>query len=215
MEGKNTVIEIIIELIKGAKNKDNRIDVDYSGRNYRLNNSRYLLNQVIRQYSLPWSHYYFSKAAIELWPKITTEKWLKTFYTAKVRCDIGTPIEITKYKGHSNTGEKHVIEPKGDWFHYREVFHDEHMITVKDIIGELLSLQDLNIENVANVLDKMYVCRMTKEEDRRITLESHRGLDLNKVINEIYRPRGIEVVPYDDLPEFLKDHEDSNSAASS
>lgn len=56
---------------------------------------------------------------------------------------------------------------------------------------------------------------MTKEEDRRITLESHRGLDLNKVINEIYRPCGIEVVHYDDLPEFLKDHEPANSTTSS
>lgn len=215
MEGKNTVIEIIIELIKGAKRDENRIDADYGGRHYCLYNSRYLLNQVIRQYNTPWSHYYFSKAAIDLWPKITTDKWLKKFYTDIVTCDVGSPVKIMKYKGHSNTGVEHIIQPKGDKFRYREVFHDEHMITVKDIIEELLSLQDISIESVTNVLDKMYKCRMTKEEDRRITLESHRGLDLNKVINEIYRPCGIEVVPYDDLPEFLKDHEDSNSAASS
>ncbi len=54
------------------------------------------------------------------------------------------------------------------------------MITVKEIIEELLFLQGLSIENVTNVLDKIYKCRMTKEEDRRITLESRRGLNLTR-----------------------------------
>lgn len=201
---QNKVIDIIIEFINGIKG-GNKIVLNYKGEVYRLYNSKYLLNQIIRQYSLEWSHYYFSKKAFELWQKISTQKWTKTFYRAKVICDIGDGIEIEKFKGSAKNGVKHTLSGSNDWFYYREVFHDEHMITISDIINELVSLEVVNRENVIAVLDKIYICRMLKTEDRLEKPQRKRGLDLDYVINEVYKPCGIEVINYNDLPASLKE----------
>ena len=87
-----------------------------------------------------------------------------------------------------------VFQVKGDSFLYREVFHDEHMITICDIINELLNLEVVSEENVIDILNKIYVCRMLKEEDRNLKPKNHRTTDLKYVIEEVYDKCGIELI---------------------
>jgi hypothetical protein len=46
---------------------------------------------------------------------------------------------------------------------------------------------------------------MLKTEDRLEKPQRKRGLDLDYVINEVYKPCGIEVINYNDLPASLKE----------
>jgi len=68
------------------------------------------------------------------------------------------------------------------------------MITICDIINELLNLEVVSEENVIDILNKIYVCRMLKEEDRNLKPKNHRTTDLKYVIEEVYDKCGIELI---------------------
>ncbi len=48
---------------------------------------------------------------------------------------------------------------------------------------------NLNNETVIETLDKIYICRMLKSEDRDITPKKHRNMDYKKVIEDVYMPK--------------------------
>lgn len=183
---KNEILDLIIYLIKGIKN-GNSIECD----GLKLWNSKYLLNQVIRQYSQPNKYFYVSEKASALWNKITTKKIMDFFYHDKVELDLADgSIALKCYTGNSNSYTEWTPK-KGDKLTYRDVFHDEHIVPIKVIINELINLEVLDYKNVKNVLGKIRICKMLKEEDKMIGNKSNRSLDYIEAFKENYAPAGI------------------------
>lgn len=73
------------------------------------------------------------------------------------------------------------------------MFHVDHIVPVKLILSELLNLKVINSLNVSNILQKMYLCRILKEEDRRIGRTSGRTLSYKNNIVNVYNIYGIIV----------------------
>jgi hypothetical protein len=84
----------------------------------------------------------------------------------------------------------------GDSFIFRDVFHVEHIIPISMIIDRLVELDEkdeLNDETINETLNLIYVCRITKQEDRSIKEKCNRSLVVNDVIENVYLPAGIIV----------------------
>jgi len=190
----NPVLDIIIELIKGVKKEENSVELtDPSGNYFKLNNAKYLLGQVIRQYHLPREKFLLSKRANELWNRLTSEDIFSRYYRCKVVCDRADGVKIKEYK---NNGKQYVERTvnKNESIIFRDVFHDEHTVSVRRIIQELTLLPELTYEAVQAVLDKIYICKMLKEEDRAIKSKVNREIDLDKNLELYYKEAGIEII---------------------
>ena len=193
----NPVLDIIINILQNTKNDNgaekalDRIECTYGGRTYALWNANYLLGQIIRQYQIPKSNFYISKRAFERWHQISEDDIWNYSYRSKIVVQGETVVK--KYKGASSDGEQVTLGTGAD-FVFNDVFHDEHIIPINVIIKKLKSLESYNYENVSQILDQICVCRMLKEEDRRIKEKSKRPCDVKTVVNEIYAKYGIEIV---------------------
>ena len=181
---KNEVLEIIISFVKACKNDKEHAYVESNGK--RIWSAYYLLNQILRQYYIDDNHVLISKKAQELWEKIAVEPNIKRFnyrntFTAKVN------IDIDMYYGAKKEGVLTSVK-KGQKVIWNKIFHDEHTIPVNIIIKELCSLDNLNYESVLKVLDKIYICKMLKEEDRKIIQKSDRPSNVIEVVEKIYNP---------------------------
>lgn len=97
------------------------------------------------------------------------------------------------YKGSQKNGQNVQIHPN-DKVCFNDMFHVDHIVPVKLIMDELLKLTQINSQNVSNILQKMYLCRMLKEEDRLLGRTAGRTLCYNNNINNIYKKRGICVI---------------------
>ncbi len=193
MEEKNVVLDIIIEFIKACKGERKAIEHRTGeGEVLAIQSTEYLLGQIIRQYAIDISHHFVSVAAMEKWKKISSEPIFKYWYRMAVTKTTEGVAEVEKCVGSSKKFMEIKLE-KGDTFIFRDVFHDEHIVPVNMIIKELVKLQEPNYSNVKEILDKIYVCRMLKTEDRNIKNKSKRSLDYEKVIANEYRNVGIEV----------------------
>ena len=188
---KNEILDTIIFLIKGCKAKDEFVWIeDESGTSCGEHNFRYLLGQFIRNYHVDITHYYMSKAAILKWKELSDEPTFNYWYTQTVKVKNG-PVTLGKYIGNS---KKPIIDENCYSFKLREVFHDEHMVTINNIIDELLELDNPNYNNVHEILNKIYICRILKEEDRNIKSKSNRSTNIEEVIKQDYEPANIELV---------------------
>lgn len=191
----NPIIEHIITLIKGAK-ADNRIRYTdpNSGMIYTLGSSRYLLGQTVRQYWIPNDHIFISEAAKETWNRITSQSIRGCSYQATVVFEKDESLTVYEYTGASKTPMVKQLK-KGDFFHYRQVFHDEHVVGVEDILDALCELPDdkLNEQNVIGILDHIYICKILKKEDRELQRSGRNTLDVDEAINKFYVPKGIVV----------------------
>lgn len=177
------VYDIIIEFIKACKN-DFKI-CNSSDSNY-IGNCRYLLNQILRQYSIAHDHYYISKKAILKWNQITDESIFNYYYRDYVEVKKIGPITIKTYRGNSNKFDEKIVN-KGDKFCFRDVFHDEHIVPIKMIYNELINLDNVDKESVKSILNKIYICRILKEEDRTISSKYKRSTNVNEVIEKDYK----------------------------
>lgn len=194
---QNMIFEIVRNLLLGVKNGGVLID-EFNGGQIKLNSCSYLLNQTIRQYQIPENHYFISKKAFELWSKISTDSILKYTYRDKIIKNIPGIVYIDKYKGSEKLAyEKGCLLDKGDSFIYNDVFTDEHVVTVSNIIEELLMLTKIDDISIKSVLDKIYICKMLKEEDRCIKNKNRRSLDYREVITEDYFDVGIKLQNFD------------------
>lgn len=194
---QNMIFEIIRNLLLGVKNGGILID-EFNGEQIKLNSCSYLLNQTIRQYQIPENHYFISKKAFELWSKISSDSILKYTYRNKIIKNIPGIVYIDKYKGSEKLAyEKGCLLDKGDSFIYNDVFTDEHVVTVSNIIEELLKLTKIDDISIKSVLDKIYICKMLKEEDRCIKNKNRRSLDYREVIAEDYFDVGIKLQNFD------------------
>ncbi len=215
MEDKNVVLDIIIEFIKGCGNKKKDdsgkdyavIENGKSGADYMaINSPAYLLGQILRQYHIPPSHYLISGAAVEKWKEISSEPIFKYWYRNPVTKDTDGETEILRFVGSKNEGELTTIR-KGDTFIFRDVFHDEHIVPISMVLEKLCKLDNPDYENVKEILDKIYICRMLKTEDRKnITKKSKRSpeLDYKKNIDDYYENIDVIEVKSFDQVEFKR-----------
>lgn len=189
----NIVIDIIIVFVKALKS--NAVIFNDNYKQYKIHSPKYLLNQILRQYEIADDHYLLSKKAEQLWEKITNEDIKNYHYRNTVFCENDEPIKVKIFKNNSNIFEEKILNKK-DKFVYNDIFHNEHIIPIEIIIEQLTLLENqnkLNYENVKNVLDSIYVCRMLKEEDRRIKYKYKRPFNLNYILDNIYKEAGIEI----------------------
>ena len=146
----------------------------------------YLLNQAIRQYIIPEENWHLSKAAKELWDSITSEDIREYNYKQPITCDRAEQTPAKKFVGNNSTGSEKK-KKKGDIIPFNKLFSAEHMTPVSDIIKELKALNDITPENVKAILDKIHICRVTKEEDRNIKPKYGRGIDIESIKNDAYK----------------------------
>ena len=181
---ENNVLDIIIEFIKGYKSKDARIAS--SDGTCVINNCKYLLPQIIRQYGLNANQYYISKEAINLWNKISDKPIFDYWYRDKVLVEKDVQIAASRFVGNSNK-EEIVTLKKDESFVFRDIFHDEHIVPIKMIVDELVALDEPNYDNVKAILNKIAVCRMLKTQDRSINHKYNRSTNLDEVLNNDYK----------------------------
>lgn len=188
---KNEVLDIIIPFIEATKN-----DRPINSENQlvpQMGGTKYLLGQMIRQLQILPNHYFISTKAKALWEQISTKDILCYHYRELVQCENEQEIPVNCYKNNSKI--PHELRAKiGKQFIYRDVFHDEHMTPVNDIIERLIAIDTPNYENVSKVLNSIYICKMLKDEDRRLYPKYHRPSEISQIIDKIYTPAGIEIV---------------------
>jgi hypothetical protein len=199
----NIVIDIIIEFIKATQKGENRNEriinyIDENKKDYTIYNTKYLLGQIVRQYKISKDKIHVSKAARELWDKLTTQNIFEFEYDEIVVCDNIKKdyIEVNLYKGAAKIPHSTKQIFMNEKIIFNDVFHREHTITIHDIINEMLKLRDkeLNYTNISNILDKIHICYLLKSEDRSIKKGKSRGLEYLEVVEKYYKPNGIEVI---------------------
>lgn len=169
------LIDVIVSALKGKKlGIDNMIAYNY------------ILNQAIREYIIPDNNWHLSEAAKELWDSITSDHIEMFDYNQPITCDRANQTPAIKYTGGNSKG-KDVKIGKNDTMAFNKLFTAEHMTPVADIIKELKALDDITPENVKAILDKIHVCRVTKEEDRNIKPKYGRGTDIEKIKRNAYK----------------------------
>ena len=157
----------------------------------------YLLGQIIRQIDVPAERKHLSVGAKEKWKELGFDEkdiW-KYNYQDWVSCN--TSVTVIEYKGASKNGVE-VSVAKNGGFTLREVFHDEHIVPINDILKELFKIpkEQLTYEKISEYLDKIHICRILKSEDRKIRPKYKRGceLDYKKIYEKYYVTKGV-IIP--------------------
>jgi hypothetical protein len=187
--GDNIVLDLIIAFIKGKKASDKNVTYLDKEKEYTIHNADYLLPQIIRHYNVPPNRYRLSKKAKEKWTELTLygENINNYYHRESIECK-NNGITVKMYKGAEHEGITKVLN-KGDKFTYNDVFHNEHMIPINKIIKKLEELPELTYDSVSDILDKIWVCRILKEEDRAIESKYsiNRSMDIDEVIKTAYK----------------------------
>ena len=193
----NKVLDIIIEFTKAAKQenpKDRKIVFDSGKKCYKICSAGYLLGQIIRQYDIPIENYYISEAAEKKWNELSNENIWDYTYRATIPCTSKNPVSVKQYIGSNKEpikDESKTFLTEGQKFVFRNIFHDDHIIPIKIIIQELFSLEELSYDKVEEVLNKMCICRILKEEDRNLSRTANRYFDFEQTYHEVYKPKNI------------------------
>ncbi len=154
---------------------------------------RYLLGQTIRQYGIPQENHHVSVAAINLWNELSQKPICDYHYQDRVNCDnLKNEKMVNTCKGSSRQITQITLKPNGH-FVFRDLFHEDHVIPVSLIMEKLLNLSDINEVSIKNCLNKMHICVLLKEEDRKIGRTRGRSLDYGQVIRDVYNKAGIQV----------------------
>ena len=208
---ETNVLDIIIALVKAIKEtkepdeKNCRYYLE-DGKN-RLWGAKYLLNQVLRQYRIKDDHIFISIAADKLWKEITDGKVEIKNYNYTMQIPVHKECTLDLYKGAANIPFKKAKTLKpSDKFQYRQVFHDEHVIPIADIIENLIKLDDFHYDSVQKILNNIYMCRMLKTENIQLNKGNRNKRDWNviKTVEEIYKKlHGIEIVAWEEIKSKL------------
>jgi hypothetical protein len=201
--GNNKVIGIIREFIISAKEK-----ILLEDGKHRFSGANYLLNQILRQYIIDDSHCFISEEAKKTWEKLELSKdtykkdgtykhsqdmedywYQRRIYITSVKGD----IQLYDKKGtHYRTGA--IIN---DSFQYNHLFHDEHIVTISDIIQALFDLVPNNLtdDKISNILDKIYICRILKSEREKLDgkEKNSRGLCYKDVIKIYFEDSKVNI----------------------
>lgn len=193
----NKVIDLIVNLLSGLKNGDKLADDSVINKPIQIFNCKYLLGQVIRQLTLREDRLFVTEKAFEIWNNITDESIFKFSYRDSVIKNNDYFVEVSKYSGSSRTALKTEVLKKGDKIIFNDVFIDEHIIPVADIIKALLALDEpYDYNEIYNILDNVCICKMLKEESFNIKSHNRNSLDYRYVIKRYYEPNGIKLVGY-------------------
>lgn len=158
-----------------------------------LEGLHYIIGQTIRQYNIPKKNYHLSKGANDLWNKLSKDDIMDYHYIETVVCDkLSKPIICKSYKGASKTGDFLSLS-KNSKFVFRQIFHEDHIVPVS-LIWEAIRDNPMDKQSLKKLLDKMHICYLLKEEDRRIPTTKGRSLDFQETIDNIYTPAGIRLV---------------------
>lgn len=179
------VVESLLPLINMYKMvKDN------PGTNYK-----YLINSIIRYYIVKEENIHCSEAFLETWKSIT-DKEVYGFFQERITCKYDN-VNVRKFKGSSNAYTDVVLN-KGDKITWNKVFHYEHVTTVHDTMNALLEVENLTVEKAIEILDTIHICRITKEEDKRINnlggCKNHREGSYEDIVKNVYERAGIKFV---------------------
>ena len=154
----------------------------------------YLLGQTLRQIDVPKDRKHLSNAAKEKWIELGLKEddiWNYN-YQDQVSCNLSKTVVVDEYVGASKIPKKPQTELIGDCeFKFKNVFHDEHIVPINDILEELFKIpkEQLSHDIISEYLDKIHVCRILKSEDRKIHPKYNRGrdLDFKRIYEEIYK----------------------------
>ena len=188
----NAVLDILIPFIRAEQAQTHRIEAEMDGKPLTLGGTGYLLGQLIRQYAIPPERQYISQAAWQLWHSLTDEDIWRYSYRNIVKCRSAVPVPIQEYRGNERTPKNTREIAAGETFVFRDVFHDEHMVPVSEIIQALIRLSPVTYESVSGVLSQLCICRILKTEDRSLYPKYHRALDREAAV-QFYARQGIMV----------------------
>ena len=183
----SAVINAIIALLNGYNNvkncefEDTRTKID-------IDSYTYLIGQCIRQYQVPENHYFTSEQARKLWDELTDDDICRFPGKGSFKCKV--EIDYDKYVGSRKTPEKSHAA-KGDEIKFNNVFHYDHMVPVSLISDKLCSLDRPTYDDIESILVNIYICRITKAEDRGMPYTKGRTLDFKQVYTEIYKTHKI------------------------
>jgi len=186
------LIKTLLEAYRSVDNT-NATAQNKSDWNYTLckDGVEYLLNQALRQPWLPQDHYLVSVEAKKWWDEYADGDILLSYYQKPVYLKKEIK-ELPYYKGNKHEGLKYDYKI-GEHFSYRSYFHDEHIVPVYEIERELLELEDITLENIDKVLQKIYICKMLKEENFNLPVKRY-GDNYIDIIKNDYHPHGIHIV---------------------
>lgn len=173
-----------------------------------LGGAHYLLGQAVRQLWNRKGHVCVSKAALELWNSLKVGEPIFDYWDQKpVLYKNEEPVHLKFYVGAKNTPdlEKDVrFVAEGDRFRFRQVFHIEHIVPIGIVLDQLLELdlsesREIVYRKLDSTLDKIYVCYMTKEEDRELNkhAKTKRSDNYLEVIATDYKSVGIEIAEWE------------------
>ncbi|MBR2391448.1 MAG: hypothetical protein IKB06_03030 [Clostridia bacterium] len=163
-----------------------------------------------------------SKKADNLWQQMFNEdKDIRKFsYNDKIVVDKNPTDKIYKFSGNKKqaVGELEIkTDKKGvAKIQYNDVFHDKHIIPLEMIINELKEIKkpDINEDTynqVRKILDKIYICKMLKSEDRDL-MDSRKRNSTNvvDVVETNYWKRTnsgipIEIVDWENIKKQIKE----------
>lgn len=203
--------DILIALIKACQkteiDKDRFLSGpdDYEG---NVASPFYLLNQTVRQLWNRKGHKCVSKKALELWNKLKVGKCIYDFYyQMPIEYKNEEPVHIKIYVGAAGTPSEEkdvVVSDKNSFFRFRQVFHKEHIVPIGIILKQLLEIdlskdKDEVYKKIDEILNKIYICYMLKEEDRALNkiAKTKRSDDYLHVINTDYKKAGIEIAEWE------------------
>ena len=180
----NYLIKLIIIAINGLK---------ANGTNPA--NYEYLLNQIIREYIIPDNHWWISEAADKLWHSITNKNISQYRYRQKILCDKADGTQcVKKYTGNGNSFTTELVQNNSRHV-FNSIFIAEHVIRVDEIIKQLVEISPLDCKTTRAILDKMHICRMLKEEERKLP-EGDRGLNFDDIVKTTYYDVNIKLLGY-------------------
>lgn len=204
-------LDILISLIKACQDDFNNPRVDGpSDYEVILGSADYILGQIVRNLYNRTGHRCVSKQALKIWNKLKVGDSIFNYWNQKkVYYKNDEPIHLKYYKGAKSVPELEEnvkFNKEGDSFKFRDVFHIEHIVPIKVIVKQLLAVDLIKdkkevYHDINCILDKIYVCYITKEEDRKLNkiAKMNRSDNYLNVINTIYKKAGIEIA------EFQKD----------
>lgn len=104
----------------------------------------------------------------------------------KVVCDklANAVREYRVFTGAQKDGVK--CEISEDGFKFGAMFHEDHVIPVSMIFDALVKLSPADRKSIKHLLNKMHICILLKEEDRKLGRTKGRSLNYRKTIEDVY-----------------------------